>query len=105
MLSDLLQVSESKSRYIRHNCDPRYLSLLLQGNQLEESEGRGKEPGGGDGGGVPLAEPHDEDSPAMLVPPLRDTEQPLPPHVLQLGGRAGTHEGVVVSDLEQSPAQ
>ena len=37
--SVLLQVLQAKSLNISHDCDSCYLGFLLQGDQLEESEG------------------------------------------------------------------
>ena len=92
-------MSKPKSRYVGDNRDPSNLCFLLQSNQLEQSEGRGEEGAGGDGGRVPLAQPDDEHPPAVLVPPLPHPDQPLPPHLVQLGRGARTHVGVVVSHL------
>ena len=95
----LLQVFQAKSLNISNDCDSRYLGFLLQGDQLEESEGRSEEKVGGDVGGLPLAEPQYEDSPPVLVSHLRNTDKILPPHNFQLTGGPSTHEGIVISYL------
>ena len=97
----LLQVFQAKSLNISNDndCDSGYLGFLLQGDQLEESEGRSEEKVGGDVGGLPLAEPQYEDSPPVLVSHLRNTDKILPPHNFQLTGGPSTHEGIVISYL------
>ena len=90
---------QAKSLNISNDCDSCYLGFLLQGDQLEESEGGREEKVGGDGGGVPEAEPHDEHSPPVLVSQLRNTDKILPPDSFQLTGGSSAHEGIVISDL------
>ena len=92
---------QAKSLNISHNCDSSYLGFLLQGDQLEESEGSSEEKVGGDDGGVPVAEPDDEHPPTVLVSLLANTDQLLPPHNLQLTGCPSTHVGIVISHLVQ----
>ena len=98
--SVLLQVLQAKSLNISNNCDSSYLGFLLQGDQLEEGEGSSEEKVGGDEDGVPVAQSDDEHSPAVLVSLRSNTDQPLPPHSLQLTGGPRTHVGIVISHLE-----
>ena len=90
---------EAEPRDVCHDCDSCYLSFLLQSNQLEQREGSSEEQSGGDIDRVPLPEPDDEDSPAVLVSVLGDADQSLPPDRFQLTRDASAHVRIVIPYL------